>query len=328
MRKQNWFKKHEKAAAAGFCAAVVGITGLTGYHLQEVHARTYAWVESTENNSTSQKRSEKEKHIREIKDRIEYLEKYDISYDEDTDAVYYDNRKIRWLIDENDDGMTNCLYDENGRIDVYTQRDSSGRLIGVRVASEEEYRNQSDEYRDLENSWPAQEANSVYSFEIAKGNDASSMEEEDAVEITVTEENQVSSDYDDLNITFCEEAGAEEIGEYDKDYSSVTYDAATQKATAVEGTAYYTQDNELYESLGLVWSRKDSCWIYDGEKVKVVYMEDGSFSTWGEVDEEDSVCLYITKKNEAGTVSFRIKDMDYDEMCEMYSRSHSGEKMP
>ncbi|MDO4273343.1 MAG: hypothetical protein Q4D16_06730 [Eubacteriales bacterium] len=333
MSKQNWFKKHEKAAAAGVCAAVIGITGLTGYHLQDVQARTYAWAESRESDRTGQERSED--HVREIRDRIQSLEKYDISYDEAADTVYYDDRKVRWLVDEQDDGLADCLYDEDGEIDVYTERNTSGRLMGVRVASASEFRERSEMYKDIEASKPGQKAIRMYGIEIAPDESAGDVAIDDDVQITVVENNDYMSQYDDLDIAahegtaVDERASAREDVILDSGYENDTYysGADAEKsyaATVEEGNLSGTEYNELYESIGLTWSRKDQCWKYDGEKVKIVYVEDGSYSTWGNVDEDDSICLYITRKNnDSGTITFSVKDMDYDEMCVLFNSRNS-----
>ena len=93
MKKQNWFKKHEKAAAAGFCAVVLGITGVTAYQLQAVHAETYCWKEDSGASSEKELQEGRAERLDKIREKVLELEKYDVTFDNKEQAVYYDGRK-------------------------------------------------------------------------------------------------------------------------------------------------------------------------------------------------------------------------------------------
>lgn len=78
-------------------------------------------------------------HKEEMRNTIAYLEDYGISYDADQDLLLYEGKTIRWLIDRQIDDTMTAIQMPEGEIDVYTVRDSSWRLTGVRAATKEEY---------------------------------------------------------------------------------------------------------------------------------------------------------------------------------------------
>ena len=101
-------------------------------------------------------------------------------------------------------------------------------------------------------------------------------------------------------------------------------DSSTVNA-AVEGGDYgdfIFWDNgdagNLYASIGMKWNENASCWIYNGEKIGAIYVEDGSFSTYdtGE-DEEDA--LWISREAGDGAVTFRAEKMSMEDFIQRYN---------
>lgn len=75
-----------------------------------------------------------------MQEAVAYLEKFGVSYDADSDAIYYQGRKVRWLIDEQmEAGTSKAIHMPEGEIDLYTVRGSDYQLTGVRVAAQKEY---------------------------------------------------------------------------------------------------------------------------------------------------------------------------------------------
>lgn len=188
MRKNNWFKRHEKGIVTGFCAAVLTVTGAAGYHIQDSYGYTYA-------------------------------------------------------------------YDKNG-VTFVTPGDGTGY--------------------------------------------ASNADAEWAVE--------------------------DELVQYGLgDYREKSYEY-TDTETAIESADDYWigGDSELYESLGLEMNEKKRCWTYEGKPVRIIWVEDGGFSSWGNTDRESSTYIYVQKEKGDGSVTYRLKEMTLEEISKLYNKTHPG----
>lgn len=184
MKKNNWFRKHEKTVVMGACAALLGISGLTGYHLQDAQAKAYAWL--TEDGE------------------MEIMQSYpeeDVQVSEDT------------------------------------------------------------------------------AVEIAEGT----------------------------------------AGDAQRSYGKVSQEATVETDDSVGEYSGY----DIYEALGLVWN-SGRYWTWQGKAVAAVWIEDGSFSTWGKVPEENSVYLYITREAEKDEVTFHIREMEWEDFRKLYNSKSDG----
>lgn len=364
MKKQNWFKKHEKAAVAGFCAAVLGVTGITAYQLQSVHAETFSLREGGRDSWDQVTRKERQEMSERIQKKVRELEKYDVTYDSEKDAIYYDGRKVRWLVDKLRDGTDTedyiCCVD--GDIILYTERNADGVLTGVRVgfrdgygddysfrsksSDDYSYRSKDDEFLfdfdngdaeewEEETEYLKEEYGDVFMFSVATDTDMVTVLEQDdgdfditaeAAETAVVAGEAVASDKYSRAI---EEAVGKAVEE------SIAKGTRAAEAFAEEncyGNAYMDEDNvlymdennQLYESLGLKWDK--GYWTYHDKKVKIIWVEDGGFTSYGNVS--DGIYLYIRKDGGDGKASFQVEELTRAEMQELYQQNHPGSSIP
>lgn len=362
MKKQSWFKKHEKAAVAGFCAAVLGVTGITAYQLQSVQAETFSWEEGSRDTWEQVTRKERQEMNERIQKKIRELEKYDVTYDSREDAIYYDGRKVRWLVDKLRDGTDTedyiCCVD--GEINLYTERNADGELTGVRVGARDEDSFQSEFF---DNDYIYQSKEGDFFSDFACGDEEEWEEETEylkdkygdvfmfsvstdidevivqgtgsgdfSVETDIPFETETISDYD-IAVEAAEAAVAASETISADEFRSTVRDGAAKAVRAAEafaeegcfGDVYTEGDNVLFESLGLKWD-KHGYWTYNDKKVKIIWVEDGSFSSYGNVS--DGVYLYVRKDAGDGSASFRVEEMTRAEMQEFYQQKHPGSSIP
>lgn len=87
----------------------------------------------------------------EASERYATYNQYGLTYDKATDHLYYNGTLVRYFKDNsilyNGDGtidgsvIEHTSTDGKGEVDVYAVRDSKGKLIGVRIADQDEYNN-------------------------------------------------------------------------------------------------------------------------------------------------------------------------------------------
>lgn len=130
-------------------ALLMGTTlsvAVCGYSVQ---AMTYGYdmggkvFISEDSSSSNLTEEEKEKlsdwHKEEMRNELAYLECYGVTYDADSDTLYYQGKTVRWLIDRQLEDTYKSIQMPEGEIDVYTVREDDYRLTGVRIATQEEY---------------------------------------------------------------------------------------------------------------------------------------------------------------------------------------------
>lgn len=88
-----------------------------------------------------------------LKEELAYLEKYGVSCDAQDGGIYYQGRRVRFVIDEQK--LLGCLntYQSagtDGEKDIFTIRDENGVLTGVREASPEEFAQQTEEMEKVD----------------------------------------------------------------------------------------------------------------------------------------------------------------------------------
>lgn len=258
--KDHVWKKRERAIVTGACVLLLSVTGIGGYGLTQLHAKTEYWEFGAGKGTDKQEQRE---------NAFRYLEKYHVTYDEDTDSFFYDGRKIRWLIDEIEKENTQkCACSEDGIIDVYTVRDADGDLEGIRVAGEAEFRERTDKIK------------------------TAVLLEEDAVpEYEAVYEEDAASEYEDTY-------AGDVFSEYEGDG---------------------TPDRELLRALGL---KKDSKghWKYDGKTLTAIYIQGIGFTTWGDVEEDDTVFLYVTREKRDGEMVWKLSEVTEKELSEISFR--------
>ncbi|MDC7287178.1 hypothetical protein NXH76_05150 [Blautia schinkii] len=370
MKKQSWFKKHEKAAVAAACAAVLGVTGITAFQLQSVHAMTYSVEKGSRDTGIQVTKKERQEMRERIEEKIRELEKYDVTYDSREDAIYYDGRKVLCIVDQlrNGTNTEDYIYCADGDITLYTERNADGVLTGVRVDSGEDnrfrgdffdddyiYRGKDDEIFfgfDDEEEWEEEteylkdKYGNLFMFSFSTAVDEVTVLDQGTGDVCIERDapfgTTVISDYD-----IAAEA-AEAIGEtieseeLDSAMEDLGRDVTAKSARAAEtiaeegrcSSAYmdennvmYMDDNyDLFESLGLKWNKDKGYWTYNDEKVKVIWVEDGSFTSYGNLS--DGVYLYVRKDSGNGKVSFQVEELTRSEMQELSQQNHPGNSIP
>ena len=127
-------------------ALLMGTTlsvAVCGYSVQ---AMTYGYdmggkvFISEDSSSSNLTEEEKEKlsdwHKEEMRNELAYLECYGVTYDADSDTLYYQGKTVRWLIDRQLEDTYKSIQMPEGEIDVYTVREDDYRLTGVRIATQ------------------------------------------------------------------------------------------------------------------------------------------------------------------------------------------------
>ena len=119
-------------------ALLMGATlsvAVCGYSVQ---AMTYGYdmggkvFISEDSSSSNLTEKEKEKlsdwHKEEMRNELAYLECYGVTYDADSDTLYYQGKTVRWLIDRQIGDTYKSIQMPEGEIDVYTVREDDYRL--------------------------------------------------------------------------------------------------------------------------------------------------------------------------------------------------------
>ena len=113
-------------------ALLMGTTlsvAVCGYSVQ---AMTYGYdmggkvFISEDSSSSNLTEEEKEKlsdwHKEEMRNELAYLECYGVTYDADSDTLYYQGKTVRWLIDRQLEDTYKSIQMPDGRSDCYTGR--------------------------------------------------------------------------------------------------------------------------------------------------------------------------------------------------------------
>lgn len=233
-----------------------------------------------------------EEYANYVAEEFQYLEKFDVTFDKETGIFYYDDRKIRWLIDELAETNTQkCCYNENGVIDVYTVRDKNGDLEGVRVADNEEFRQKTDRMN--------------HAVLIEEGDDAS--REGDVTAVAQDSSGSYGGNCESVERTYVIEEGSSNDG--------------SSEASGGNSAAGFDSGNAdgdyLFSALGLS-AGKNRHWLYKGREAAAIYIKDISITTWGDV--EDGVYLYVTKEQKEDSITWNIREVSkekFEEVCGM-----------
>lgn len=235
---------------------------------------------------------EKEKlsdwHKEEMRNELAYLECYGVTYDENCDALYYQGKKVRWLMDQQFEGTYKAIQMPEGEIDLYTVREEDYRLTGVRIASQEEYDQQ------------------TIQMEMMKAANK-------RVECFAEENGSVLHTF-----TYDEETVIQGCGESAEDMAVVTEGVISDSGkmdSAVETTAEEAQgtseseDNgaskrktQEYKQNGIGQKVKTGSWMWQGKEVYLLLDEDGSFYQNGSKEAKENKIYLIVKRNEDNSI--------------------------
>ena len=288
-------------------ALLMGTTlsvAVCGYSVQ---AMTYGYdmggkvFISEDSSSSNLTEKEKEKlsdwHKKEMRNELAHLECYGVTYDADSDTLYYQGKTVRWLIDRQLEDTYKSIQMPEGEIDVYTVREDDYRLTGVRIATQEE-------------------------MEAAAGKESSYVQE--AVD-TETGSSIHMFAYDEETVTEANDGSATETAVVTED---VVSNYAEQKDTVenavetAEGTCAVGDDHDSeikiqeYKQKGIDQNPTTGSWMWHGKEVHLLMDEDGSYYQNGSKEAKDNKIYLIVKREDDG----RIKTVRQITMEEVMAR--------
>lgn len=274
-------------------ALLMGTTlsvAVCGYSVQ---AMTYGYdmggkvFISEDSSSSNLTEEEKEKlsdwHKEEMRNELAYLECYGVTYDADSDTLYYQGKTVRWLIDRQLEDTYKSIQMPEGEIDVYTVREDDYRLTGVRIATQEEYDQRTKEMEALE---------------AAAGKESSYVQE--AVD-TETGSSIHMFAYDEETVTEANDGSATE----------------TAEGTCVVGDNLNSEIKiQEYKQNSIDLDSATGSWMWHGKEVHLLMDEDGSFYQNGSKEAKDNKIYLIVKREDDG----RIKTVRQITMEEVMAR--------
>ena len=295
-------------------ALLMGTTlsvAVCGYSVQ---AMTYGYdmggkvFISEDSSSSNLTEEEKEKlsdwHKEEMRNELAYLECYGVTYDADSDTLYYQGKTVRWLIDRQLEDTYKSIQMPEGEIDVYTVREDDYRLTGVRIATQEEYDQRTKEMEALE---------------AAAGKESSYVQE--AVD-TETGSSIHMFAYDEETVTEANDGSATETAVVTED---VVSNCAEQKDTVenavetAEGTCV-VGDNlnseikiQEYKQNGIDLDSATGSWMWHGKEVHLLMDEDGSYYQNGSKEAKDNKIYLIVKREDDGRIK-TVKQITMEEV--------------
>lgn len=287
-------------------ALLMGTTlsvAVCGYSVQ---AMTYGYdmggkvFISEDSSSSNLTEKEKEKlsdwHKEEMRNELAHLECYGVTYDADSDTLYYQGKTVRWLIDRQIGDTYKSIQMPEGEIDVYTVREDDYRLTGVRIATREEYDQRTKEMEALE---AAAGRESSYVQEAVDTETGSIIHMFAYDEDTVTETAVVTEDV----VSNCAEQ---------KD----TVENAVETA---EGTCAVGDDHDSeikiqeYKQKGIDQNPTTGSWMWHGKEVHLLMDEDGSYYQNGSKEAKDNKIYLIVKREDDGRIK-TVKQITMEEV--------------
>ena len=242
---------------------------------------------------TAPTEEEKEKlsdwHKEEMRNELAHLECYGVTYDADSDTLYYQGKTVRWLIDRQLEDTYKSIQMPEGEIDVYTVREDDYRLTGVRIATQEEYDQRTKEMEALE---------------AAAGKESSYVQE--AVD-TETEANDGSA-------TETAVVTEDVVSNYAEQKDTVENAVETAEGTCAVGDDH---DSEIkiqeYKQNGIDLDSATGSWMWHGKEVHLLMDEDGSFYQNGSKEAKDNKIYLIVKREDDGRIK-TVKQITMEEV--------------
>lgn len=310
---------------------LLGGTLVLGMFGASAQAMTYAYEagETEEGLSEEEKQKLEDWHREEMRQQIAYLEKFGISYDGDTDTIYYQGKTVRWLIDEQIEGTYTAIQMPEGEIDVYTERAEDYQLTGLRVASQEEYdeRTRKDAAGQEENGYYfkiedgeyiSAEADDVIRYTPADGSVIHTYVEEDGVVLDL-------EGAEDSSVTYIVNAGEDEtasgdisfrvdesVGEVpviEEESSDVDAKGESTAADVYEGLGFERDDEEWrrtqkeYETVGITCDSHLGSWEWQGKPVHILMDENGSMYQDGSKEAKENKIYILVRRNLDGSIA-------------------------
>ena len=125
-----------------------------------------AFESSSEASADEQAKEEKERKAA-ITEQYSIYSEYGLTYDSEKDRFFYAGNMVRYFSDKISEEHTNAFFYAEGTIDLNPVRDSSGKLTGLTVASDDEFAARTEKQAELETEFQnAGVENSTGSFEM------------------------------------------------------------------------------------------------------------------------------------------------------------------
>ena len=300
-------------------ALLMGTTlavAVCGYSVQ---AMTYGYdmggkVFISEGSSSSNlTEEEKEKlsdwHKEEMRNELAYLECYGVTYDADSDTLYYQGKTVRWLIDRQIEDTYKSIQMPEGEIDVYTVREDDYRLTGVRIATQEEYDQRTKEMEALE---AAAGKESSYVQEAVDTETGSIIHMFAYDEETVTEANDGSA-------TETAVVTEDVVANYAEQKDTIENEMEEAQNTCAEGTYAVGDDYDSeikiqeYKQNGIDQNPTTGIWMWHGKEVHLLMDEDGSYYQNGSKEAKDNKIYLIVKREDDGKIK-AVKQITMEEV--------------
>ena len=222
-----------------------------------------------------------------------YLQGYGVTYDADSDTLYYQGKTVRWLIDRQLEDTYKSIQMPEGEIDVYTVREDDYRLTGVRIATQEEYDQRTKEMEALE---AAAGKESSYVQEAVDTETGSSIHMFAYDEETVTEANDGSA-------TETAVVTEDVVSNYAEQKDTVENAVETAEGTCVVGDNLNSEIKiQEYKQNGIDLDSATGSWMWHGKEVHLLMDEDGSFYQNGSKEAKDNKIYLIVKREDDGRI--------------------------
>lgn len=260
--------------------------------------RYYAAPE--EEDAERQLRAEKQQ----FKESLAWLEKYGVTYDLEEDAILYQGKTVRYLIDEQRELGGSAIYSmPEGQVDVYTIRDETGAAVGVREATEEEYSQNSDLISGAVGSFAdevavaideGEEAALEGSYLFSCGGEEVSVETESADGISE------SPKQDDLKSFYIAEENGGSLRSTDV-YEEEIREQCSEGISYIPSAEELAQERKREEEYAAIGITKDDNggWLWEGKSVYFLLDEDGSIhmNSTAKTNEE-RIYLFVSRDGE------------------------------
>lgn len=251
----------------------------------------------------------------ELQESLAYLKEYGVTYDTEQDTIWYQGKKVRWLIDNQIDQSCVAYQMSEGETDVYTVRNADYVLTGVREATKEEFDQKTEQEKLAEKSL-AQDGVLIQGF---------SGYVEGASDETVTYTYQVD---DGVVMSF---AQAQELPENEimitakasdaigqETEISITADveeqgaAHTMEAEAI-GSDFYPEEKkrqEEYKAVGIEYD-DNGAWLWNGKRIYWLVDENGSMYQNGSASKDK---IYVLVKRDEDGKILEAKQISVEEV--------------
>lgn len=114
----------------------------------------------------------------------------------------------------------------------------------------------------------------------------------------------------------------EDTNEVARETVSISVEASEETAEDSGIYTYTAEENELFQAVGIDWDEKKESYVYDGERLTAVWVEDGSFTSF-DSETDDGICIYISKEKKDNQVILEAHEMSPEEFAEFYNENNT-----